>query len=85
FYDRHSSYDSGSSSFSADPFPDYESGDNQGSGSPYRKGIRVYHPHFGSGVIHKVEGQGSKEKISVLFDDSTLKKFLSQYANLELN
>ncbi|MEM7645850.1 MAG: 3'-5' exonuclease, partial [Pseudomonadota bacterium] len=68
-----------------DPFPDYESGDGGSDGSPYRQGTRVYHPHFGSGVIHKVEGQGSKEKISVLFDDRTLKKFLSQYANLELN
>ncbi len=70
----------------ANPFPDYESGESALSNtSPYRKGRRVYHPHFGSGVIHQVEGQGSKEKISVLFDDRTLKKFLSQYANLELN
>lgn len=82
FYDRHSS-SSPSPSFSNDPFPDYESGDSQHSN--YRKGIRVYHPHFGSGVIHKVEGQGTKEKVSVLFDDHTIKKFLSQYANLELN
>lgn len=72
------------SSKSADPFPDYESGDI-GGGSPYRQGLRVYHPHFGSGVVHKVEGEGSKEKVSVLFDDRSIKKFLSQYANLELN
>jgi DNA helicase-2/ATP-dependent DNA helicase PcrA len=69
---------------SPDPFPDYESGDTGGL-SPYRQGLRVHHPHFGSGVIHKVEGQGSKEKISVLFDNQTLKKFLSQYANLEFH
>ncbi len=73
------------SSLSSNPFPDYESGEDSSDSSPYRKGRRVYHPHFGSGVIHQVEGQGSKEKISVLFDDRTLKKFLSQYANLELN
>ena len=83
FVDTYSSKSS-ESSYSADPFPDYESGDS-GDGSPYRKGIRVYHPHFGAGTIHKVEGQGSKEKVSVLFDNQTIKKFLSQYANLELN
>ncbi len=88
FVDNHSSSLSassgGSSSYSSDPFPDYENGDG-GSGSPYRQGTRVRHPHFGCGVIHKIEGQGSKEKVSVMFDDRTLKKFLSQYANLELN
>ncbi len=74
----------GFSSSHSDPFPDYESGDSH-SGSSYRAGLRVYHPHFGSGVIQKVEGQGSKEKISVLFDNRTIKKFLSQYANLQAN
>lgn len=72
------------SSFQSDPFPDYEGGD-MAQHSPYRKGVRVYHPHFGSGVIDKVEGQGAKEKISVRFDNQEIKKFLSQYANLELN
>ncbi len=84
FYDNHVGQTKTEPQFSSDPFPDYENGEGA-NGSPYYKGIRVYHPHFGSGVIHKVEGQGSKEKISVLFDDQTLKKFLSQYANLELN
>ncbi|MEM7646832.1 MAG: 3'-5' exonuclease, partial [Pseudomonadota bacterium] len=86
FADNYSHFESYSSSekstFASDPFPDYESGD--GAGHSYQKGTRVRHPHFGSGVIHKVEGQGSKEKVSVLFDDQTFKKFLSQYANLEL-
>lgn len=84
FVDRYASTSSSAPSFNTDPFPDYESGDAS-NGSPYRKGIRVYHPHFGSGVIYSVEGSGPKEKVSVLFDDQTLKKFLSQYANLELN
>lgn len=70
---------------SNDPFPDYESGDSEQNHSPYRKGRRVYHPHFGTGVIHLVEGEGAKEKVSVLFDDRTYKKFLSQYAHLEFN
>ena len=65
-----------------DPFPDYEKG--EGNASPYSKGTRVRHPHFGGGVIYAVEGSGSKQKISVLFDDRSSRKFLSQYANLEL-
>ena len=73
-------YGESKESYNRDPFPDYES-ESQSAG--FEKGTRVMHPHFGSGVIYKVEGQGSKEKVSVLFDDKTLKKFLAQYANLE--
>jgi DNA helicase II / ATP-dependent DNA helicase PcrA len=81
FSDR---FSSDNSSHKSNPFPDYEEGDNS-HGPQYRKGLRVYHPHFGSGVIHGIEGSGAKEKISVLFDDRTIKKFLAQYANLEMN
>ena len=30
--------------------------------SLYKKGIKVHHPHFGPGVVEKVEGKGSREK-----------------------
>ena len=65
-----------------DIFPDYEGPDD--NKSPYCKGTRVFHPHFGGGVIYAVEGSGSRQKISVLFDDKSSRKFLSQYANLRL-
>ena len=64
-----------------DVFPDYE-GHNDDKNS-YSKGARVFHPHFGGGVIYAVEGSGSGEKVSVLFDDQSSRKFLSQYANLK--
>ena len=78
-YDRYAE-----STTSVDPFPDYEMANSAEAGSAYRKGLRVYHPHFGPGIIHQVEGSGSKEKVSVQFDDRTIRKFLSQYANLQL-
>lgn len=88
FLSRHSldsTFSDTASSGSSAPFPDYESGDVSSSDpSPYRKGTRVLHPHFGAGLIHSIEGSGSKEKVSVRFDNNTIRKFLSQYANLEL-
>jgi DNA helicase II / ATP-dependent DNA helicase PcrA len=84
FLDRHTSHNQ-QDSYQVNPFPDYEGGDYAANGSNYRKGLRVFHPHFGAGIIHSVEGDGSKEKVSVLFDNHTIRKFLSQYANLQVN
>jgi len=67
----------------SDPFPDYEGQNDDISG--LKKGYRVHHPHFGPGTVKSIEGEGSKEKISVLFDDHTVRKFLTQYANLEIS
>ncbi len=64
-----------------DFFPDYEGDDD--NKSLYSRGTRIRHPQFGRGVIYAVEGSGSMEKVSVLFDDRSSRKFLSQYANLE--
>ena len=90
-------YSSGSSS-SYDPFPDYEMsqdsfdefGDNvfeddfnQSSSAGYSKGMRVHHPSYGHGSIFKVEGSGEMQKVSVLFTDQTIKKFVAKYARLE--
>lgn len=70
----------------ADPFPDYENGaDDFGqTGAVLRKGVKVKHPTFGVGSIHEVEGSGDSEKISVIFRDNTIRKFISKYARLEL-
>ena len=66
-------------------FQELISKDSNDNTSPYRKGVRVCHPYFGDGVIYAVEGSGSREKISVLFDDQSSRKFFSQHANLELS
>lgn len=51
--------------------------------SGYSKGQRVRHPTFGVGSIFSTEGAGDTLKISVLFQDSTIKKFVAKYARLE--
>jgi DNA helicase-2/ATP-dependent DNA helicase PcrA len=52
-------------------------------GSGFSKGQRVRHPTFGVGSIFSTEGAGDNLKISVLFQDSTIKKFVAKYARLE--
>ncbi len=52
-------------------------------GSGYSKGQRVRHPTFGVGSIFSTEGDGDTLKISVLFQDNTIKKFVAKYARLE--
>ncbi len=51
--------------------------------SGYDKGQRVRHPTFGIGSIFGTEGMGDDLKISVLFQDNTIKKFVAKYARLE--
>lgn len=49
----------------------------------YSKGQRVRHPTFGVGSVFSTEGAGETLKISVLFQDNTIKKFVAKYARLE--
>jgi DNA helicase II / ATP-dependent DNA helicase PcrA len=60
-------------------FPDYDAS----SDSEFKKGMRVKHPTFGVGSIYQTEGTGDQQKVSVLFADNTLKKFVAKYARLE--
>lgn len=53
------------------------------AGSGFRKGMRVRHPSYGVGVIHKLEGQGPDQKVEILFPDKSLKKFVVKFARLE--
>lgn len=62
-------------------FPDYE--DEGSSSNQYRKGMRVRHPTFGAGTIYATEGTGENFKVSVMFTDNTVKKFVVKYARLE--
>jgi len=49
----------------------------------YTKGKKVLHPNFGVGQVYEVEGQGENLKVSVLFPDHTIKKFVAKYAKLQ--
>lgn len=66
-----------------DVFPDYEnlSNDSDGAGQ-YRKGAQVRHPVFGAGKIHTIEGSGDNMKVSIVFRDSSVRKFIVKHANL---
>lgn len=64
-----------------DPFPDYEN--DAASGPVYKKGLRVRHPSYGVGQIFQVEGTGPETRVSVVFADNTVKKFVAKYARLE--
>jgi DNA helicase-2/ATP-dependent DNA helicase PcrA len=73
-------------SLSNDDMPNYEDfGDESfDEASPgYKKGMRVRHPTYGVGSIFQVEGSGQDVKVSVLFSDNTIKKFVAKYARLE--
>jgi DNA helicase-2/ATP-dependent DNA helicase PcrA len=49
----------------------------------FKKGQRVRHPSYGVGSIFQVEGGGPEMKVSVVFGDNTVKKFVVKYARLE--
>ncbi|MEK7357766.1 MAG: 3'-5' exonuclease, partial [Bdellovibrionota bacterium] len=68
--------------------PNYEdfgddSFDQDAGGGQLKKGMRVRHPNFGVGAILQVEGSGADLKVSVVFGDNTVKKFVAKYARLE--
>jgi DNA helicase-2/ATP-dependent DNA helicase PcrA len=72
------------SEYSDAPMPNYEEFSDEVEGAGYTKGMRVRHPTFGSGTICQVEGAGELQKVSVLFTNNSLKKFVAKYARLEL-
>lgn len=77
-----SSFSSERNSF--DEMPDYENFGDLPQSNSFRKGMNVRHPTFGSGKIYQVEGSGDQQKVSVLFSNSTMKKFVVKYARLEI-
>ncbi len=66
-----------------DPFPDYEKTFDDSDPNGFSKGMKVRHPAFGVGTIHHLEGQGEDQKITIMFKNHTLKKFILKYARLE--
>lgn len=69
------------SQYDSQAFPDY---DGDGKTQQYKKGMSVKHPTFGVGSIYSIEGAGDQTKVSVLFRDNTIKKFVIKYARLEI-
>lgn len=79
------SYGKKSGSFEdSQSFPDYDEYSQASSTKDgYAKGMKVRHPTFGAGSVFATEGSGESLKISVLFQDNTIKKFVAKYARLE--
>ncbi len=69
-------------SFEAQAFPSDDI-DVPTTSASYSKGMKVRHPTFGAGSIFAVEGDGADMKVSVMFADNTVKKFVVKYARLE--
>jgi DNA helicase II / ATP-dependent DNA helicase PcrA len=57
--------------------------ESQSASGELRKGMRVRHPTYGVGAILNTEGAGADLKVSVVFGDNTVKKFVAKYARLE--
>jgi DNA helicase-2/ATP-dependent DNA helicase PcrA len=70
--------------FEFDQVPEYETFSDDGGLRAFTKGMRVRHPTFGVGNIYQVEGSGEMQKVSVVFQDKTFKKFVAKYARLEV-
>ena len=43
----------------------------------------VVHPTFGVGTVFESEGRGEQQKVSILFENKLLKKFVVKYARLQ--
>jgi DNA helicase II / ATP-dependent DNA helicase PcrA len=69
---------------SFDSIPDYENFSDSTSENPFRTGMRVRHPVYGAGAISQVEGQGEATKISIQFQNNSVKKFIAKYANITI-
>lgn len=67
------------SDFDVQSHPD----DDTPSTPSFSKGMKVRHPTFGAGSVFETEGSGELLKVSVLFADNSIKKFVVKYARLE--
>ncbi|WP_413288945.1 ATP-dependent helicase [Bdellovibrio sp. HCB337] len=80
-FTRTPKYRQGRSDEHSQDFPDYD--EDSSSGGNFQKGMRVRHPTFGVGSVFATEGSGENLKVSVMFADQTVKKFIVKYARLE--
>ena len=52
--------------------------------STYRERQKVSHAIYGNGVVQSSTGSGANEKVTIKFNDGTIKKFLVKFAPLEV-
>jgi DNA helicase-2/ATP-dependent DNA helicase PcrA len=66
------------------PAYDYSYAQEAPSEGVVAPGLRVRHPHFGTGVVLAVSGSGPAQKLKVRFERAGVKTLVLRYANLEL-
>ena len=71
-YDYFESKKSSSENFADDKFPDI------------KKGVNIYHDHFGRGTVISVSGKGMDKKADIYFDEIGLKKIILKYAKMRV-
>lgn len=84
FEDRSSRRKGSTNWMESQQVPDYESFSDEGTGHSYSKGMQIRHPTFGVGSIFQTEGSGDQLKVSVLFSDNTVRRFVAKFARLEI-
>ena len=57
---------------------------NRYNASPYRRGRKIRHGIYGKGKVVSSEGYGQDEKVVIVFNDGSRKKFMVKYSPLEL-
>jgi DNA helicase-2/ATP-dependent DNA helicase PcrA len=66
-----------------DAVPEFDSHADDDSGDDLRKGMKVRHPSYGVGVVYTLEGSGEDQKVTILFPNKSMKKFVVKFARLE--
>jgi DNA helicase II / ATP-dependent DNA helicase PcrA len=49
-----------------------------------KKGVNIFHDHFGKGVVISVSGKGLDKKADIYFDEIGLKKIILKYAKMRV-
>lgn len=49
-----------------------------------KKGVNIYHDHFGKGTVISVSGKGLDKKADIYFDEIGLKKIILKYAKMRV-
>lgn len=71
-YEYYENKRSSSESPADDKFPDI------------KKGVNIYHDHFGRGTVISVSGKGLDKKADIYFDEIGLKKIILKYAKMRV-
>lgn len=67
---------------SSSPLPAMKRTPPPPSASGFKRGAKVRHPEYGTGIVLSIEGSGDTERLTIHFERAGRKKFLARFANL---